>query len=75
MRATLALNGLKYIKPKRIGAERVCNFKTCAHVKGTHREKAPSNKTPALTKNTKIWVFGSLVHLGTENLIDSGGRS
>ena len=29
--------------------------------KDTHREKAPSNKTPALTKNTNrdIWVVGT----------------
>ena len=29
--------------------------------KDTHREKAPSNKTPALTKS-RIRAFGSLVH-------------
>ena len=30
-------------------------------LKDTHREKAPSNKTPALTKSTKmgIWVVGA----------------
>ena len=30
-------------------------------VKDTHREKAPSNKTPALTKSTNmgIWVVGT----------------
>ena len=30
-------------------------------LKDTHREKAPSNKTPALTKsmNTDIWVVGT----------------
>ena len=30
-------------------------------LKDTHREKAPSNKTPALTKsmNMDIWVFGT----------------
>ena len=30
-------------------------------VKDTHREKAPSNKTPALTKsrNMDIWVVGT----------------
>ena len=29
--------------------------------KDTHREKAPQNKTPALTKNTNmdIWVVGT----------------
>ena len=27
--------------------------------KDTHREKAPWNKTPALTKDTDIWVFGT----------------
>ena len=29
--------------------------------KDTHREKAPSNKTPALTKstNTSIWIVGT----------------
>ena len=31
-------------------------------VKDTHREKAPSIKTPALTKNTNVGAFGSLVH-------------
>ena len=29
--------------------------------KDTHREKAPSNKTPAL-RNVRIWAFGLLVH-------------
>ena len=31
------------------------------HLKDTHREKAPSNKTPALTKSTNIdiWVVGT----------------
>ena len=30
-------------------------------LKGTQREKAPSNKTPALTKNTNmdIWIVGT----------------
>ena len=28
-------------------------------VKDTHRENAPSNKTPAL-KKVQIWVFGTL---------------
>ena len=30
-------------------------------LKDTHREKAPSNKTPALTKSTNmgIWVVGT----------------
>ena len=30
-------------------------------LKDTHREKAPPNKTPALTKSTKmgIWVVGA----------------
>ena len=30
-------------------------------IKDTHREKAPSNKTPALTKsmNMGIWVIGT----------------
>ena len=34
-------------------------------VKGTHREKAPSNKTPALAKtsNMGIWVIGTLNQL------------
>ena len=27
--------------------------------KDTHREKAPSNKTPALTKSMSIWVVGT----------------
>ena len=33
------------------------NFK----LEDTHREKAPSNKTPALTKSTNmvIWVIGT----------------
>ena len=32
-----------------------------ANVKDTHREKAPSNKNPALTKNMNmyIWVVGT----------------
>ena len=32
------------------------------NIMDTHREKAPSNKTPALTKsmNTDIWVVGTL---------------
>ena len=35
------------------------------NIKDTHREKAPSNKTPALTKsmNTDIWVVGTLNQL------------
>ena len=34
---------------------------TIFKVKDTHREKAPSNKTPALTKSTNmgIWVVGT----------------
>ena len=33
--------------------------------KGTHREKGPSNKTPALTKSTNmdIWLVGTLNQL------------
>ena len=36
-------------------------------LKDTHREKAPSNKTPALTKsmNMDIWVFGTSNQLFT----------
>ena len=30
-------------------------------LKDTHREKAPSNKTSALTK-VQVWALGSLVH-------------
>ena len=32
-----------------------------AQIKDTHREKAPSNKTPVLTKsvNIGIWVVGT----------------
>ena len=32
------------------------------HIKDTHRERAPSNKTPAPTKNMNmdIWVVGTL---------------
>ena len=39
------------------------------HIKDTHREKAPSNKTPAFTKsmNMDIWV------VGTSNQIFIGG--
>ena len=35
------------------------------NIMDTHREKAPSNKTPALTKsmNTDIWVVGTLNQL------------
>ena len=35
--------------------------KKCSCLKNTHREKAPSNKTPALTKkmNMYIWVVGT----------------
>ena len=50
---------------------------TCARVsflnkivgQDTHREKAPSNKTPALTKSTNmgIWV------VGTSNQLFKGG--
>ena len=38
-------------------------------LKDTHREKAPSNKTPALTKSTNmgIWV------VGTTNQLFKGG--
>ena len=39
------------------------SYKKSVHfkVKDTHREKAPSNKTPALTKsmNMDIWVVGT----------------
>ena len=43
-------------------------FSLCADaylVKDTHREKAPSNKTPALTKsmNMGIWVAGTSTRL------------
>ena len=36
-------------------------YKICSLFKYTHREKAPSNKTPALTKsmNMDIWVVGT----------------
>ena len=36
-----------------------------SRLKGTHREKAPSNKTPALTKSISmdICVVGALDHL------------
>ena len=30
-------------------------------IKDTHREKAPSNKTPAIRKK-RIWAYGLLVH-------------
>ena len=34
-------------------------------VKGTHNEKAPSNKTPTLSKfmNMDLWVVGKSNHL------------
>ena len=35
------------------------------HLKDTHREKAPSNKTPALRKitNMGVWAVGTLSQL------------
>ena len=40
-------------------------FEQRTALKNTHREKAPSNKIPALTKSTKmgIWVVGTSNHL------------
>ena len=37
----------------------------CEIVKGTNREKAPSNKTPALMEsmNMDIWILGTLNQL------------
>ena len=37
-----------------------CSKKSKRCFKDTHKEKAPSNKTPALTKSTNmgIWVVG-----------------
>ena len=32
------------------------------YIKDTHREKAPSNKTPALKKSRNMGIIGSLVH-------------
>ena len=34
-------------------------------IKDTHREKAPPNETPALTKSTimRIWLVGTSNHL------------
>ena len=32
-----------------------------ALIKDTHKEKSPSNKTPAITK-VRTWSFGPLVH-------------
>ena len=37
---------------------RFLNYKDNKEVKDTHREKAPSNKTPALTNSTN-WVVGT----------------
>ena len=39
-----------------------CNMDFSAHLKDTHRKKAPSNKTPAFTKSTNmgIWVESTL---------------
>ena len=41
--------------------------KVIRHIKDTHREKAPSNKTPMLTKSTNmgIWIIGTSNQLFT----------
>ena len=41
--------------------------KVIRHIKDTHREKTPSNKTPVLTKSTNmgIWVIGTSNQLFT----------
>ena len=43
-----------------LNTEKNC-FRIFAYFKDTHKEKAPSNKTPALTKsmNLNIWVVGT----------------
>ena len=35
------------------------HFNFIFYFKDTHREKAPSNKIPALTKTINIWVVGT----------------
>ena len=39
--------------------------KTNYHIKDTHREKVPSNKTPALRESTNmgVWAVGTLIQL------------
>ena len=39
-----------------------CSLFDTVHVKHTHREKAPPNKTPALRKSTNVgvWAVGTL---------------
>ena len=58
MRATLAFNGLKSNKKYIFEKKNIFQF---FEIKETHREKAPSNKTPGLTKSTimGIWVVGT----------------
>ena len=51
--------------PKSWRSQKKEELKTENNVKDTHREKAPSNETPALTKsmNMDIWVVGTLNQL------------